>query len=71
MHNDNNWSIDIINRIIKAEKASYALNNYLKSKHFIKKNKVRFYTTIIKPTLIYGCEICKAVFNRSKKDDCS
>jgi len=44
--------------MIEAEKASFALVKYLKSKLFSsKRTKVHLYTTIIRPTLTYGCEV--------------
>lgn len=52
------------------ETALCDLNKYFKSKLISRRNEVSLYTAIIRPTLIYGCEICRAVFNRSKKGDC-
>jgi len=52
---NNDWAREIGVRIIKAERAAFALNKFLKSKVFSKKTKVRLYTAI-RPTLTYGCE---------------
>jgi len=54
---NNDWSIELNSRIIKAEKASFSLTKYLKSKLFSRKTKVNLYTAIIRPTLTYGCEV--------------
>jgi len=52
---NNDWSIELNSRIIKAEKASFSLIKYLKSKLFSRKTKIHLYTVIIRPTL--GCEV--------------
>lgn len=44
-------------RVAKAEKASFSLSKFLKSKVFSKKTKLRLYTAITIPTLTYGYEI--------------
>jgi hypothetical protein len=54
---NNDWSIELNSRIIKAEKASFSLTKYLKSKLFSRKTKVNLYTAIIRPTLTYGYEV--------------
>ncbi|KAF0762399.1 Reverse transcriptase domain-containing protein [Aphis craccivora] len=54
-------------RIIKAERATFALNKFLKSKVFSKKTKARIYTAIIRPTLTYGCEAWATTINTERK----
>ncbi|VVC44120.1 Reverse transcriptase domain [Cinara cedri] len=54
---NNDWFIELNSRIIKAEKASFLLIKYLKSKLFSRKIKVHLYTAISRPTLTYGCEV--------------
>ncbi|VVC31914.1 Reverse transcriptase domain [Cinara cedri] len=52
----------------KAEKASFSLTKYLKSKLFSRRTKVHlFYTTIIRPTLTYGCEVWPLTFKMEQK----
>lgn len=53
----NDWSREISARIAKAERASFALSKFFKSKALSKKTKLRLYTAIIRPTLTYGCEV--------------
>jgi hypothetical protein len=43
--------------IAKAERASFALSKFFKSKALSKKTKLRLYTEIIRPTLTYGCKV--------------
>lgn len=52
----NDWLREIGVRITKAESDSFALSKFLKSKLFSKKTIAKLYTTIIRPTLTYGCE---------------
>ncbi|VVC43813.1 HMG-I/HMG-Y, DNA-binding, conserved site [Cinara cedri] len=52
---NNDWSIELNRRNIKAEKASFSLTKYLKSKLFSRRTKVHLYMAIIRPTLKYGC----------------
>lgn len=56
----NDWSWDISVRIANAERASFALSIFLKSKALTKKKKLILYTAIIRPTLTYVCEIWTA-----------
>lgn len=43
---NNDWAKEIGVRIIKAERAAFAVNKFLKSKVFSKKTKARLYTAI-------------------------
>ncbi|KAL4132173.1 hypothetical protein QTP88_009380 [Uroleucon formosanum] len=54
-------------RLVKAERAAFALNKFLKSKVFSKKTKARLYTAIIRPILTYGCEAWTTTSNTEKK----
>ena len=63
----NDWSREIGIRITKAERAAFALNKFLKSKLFSKKTKIRLYTTIIRPTLTYGCEAWTTTSNTERR----
>lgn len=50
-------SREISARIAKAERASFALLKFFKSKALSKKTKLRLYTAIIRPALTYGGEV--------------
>jgi hypothetical protein len=63
----NYWSREIGIRIAKAERASFALSKFLKSKCFSKKTKTRLYTAIIRPTLTYGCEIWTTISTTERR----
>ncbi|VVC34371.1 Endonuclease/exonuclease/phosphatase,Reverse transcriptase domain [Cinara cedri] len=52
----NDWSQEIGLRIMKVEKASFALSKFFKSKMLSKKTKIRLYTVIVRVILTYGCE---------------
>ncbi|KAE9525796.1 hypothetical protein AGLY_014022 [Aphis glycines] len=64
---NNDWARGIGVRIVKAERAAFALNKFLKSKVFSKKTKERLYTAIIRPTLTYGCEAWTTTSNTERK----
>jgi len=64
---NNDWASEIDVRIIQAEGAALALNKFLKSKVFSKKTKARMYTSIIRPTLTYGCEAWTTTSNTERK----
>jgi hypothetical protein len=54
---NNDWSAEITSRLLKAERAFFALIKYFKSKLFSRGTKVRLYMSIVRPTLTYGCEV--------------
>jgi hypothetical protein len=56
LRKNNDWAREIGVKIIKAERVTFTLNKFLKSKVFSKKIKARLYITIIRPTLTYECE---------------
>jgi len=43
---NNDWSVEIVNQIHKAEKAYYALLKFFKSKLFSRRMKIRLYMAI-------------------------
>lgn len=49
-------------RITKAEGVCFGLLKFFMSKLFSKRTKARLYTSIIRPTLIYGCQVRAAVY---------
>jgi len=53
----NNWSIEVMNCMRKAERAYFALHKYFKSKVSSRGTRVRLYMPIIRPTVTYGCEV--------------
>jgi len=64
---NNDWVREIGVRIVKAERAAFVLNKFLKSKVFSKKTKARLYTAIIRLTLTYGCEAWTTTSNTERK----
>lgn len=48
--NNNDWSLEVLNRICKAEMAYFSLHTFFKSKLFFRKIKIvlRLYMTIIR-----------------------
>jgi len=64
---NNDWAREIGVRIIKAERAAFALNKFLKLKVFSKKTKARIYTAIIRLTLTYGCKAWTTTINMERK----
>ena len=67
MSKNNDWASEIGVRLVKAERAAFALNKFLKSKVFSKKTKARLYTAIIRPILTYGCEVWTTTNNTERK----
>jgi hypothetical protein len=65
--NKNDWSTEIISRILKAERAYFALHTFFKSKLFSRRTKIRLYMTTIKPMVTYGCEIWPTTIQLEKK----
>jgi len=55
---NNDCSVEIVNRIYRAEKAYYALLKFFKSKLFLRRTKLGLYMAVVRPTLTYGCEVC-------------
>jgi hypothetical protein len=53
---DNDFSIEIKQRIIMANKTSYELKKQLNSPHLKRQTKCVLHKTITGPTLIYGSE---------------
>ncbi|KAL4126110.1 hypothetical protein QTP88_010339 [Uroleucon formosanum] len=64
---NNDWAREIGVRLVKAERAAFALNKFLQSKVFSKKTKARLYTAIIRPILTYGCEAWTTTSNTERK----
>lgn len=56
INNENNMAQEIRHRLIKGNKALYALNNIFKSKLVNKNTKTLIYKTLIRPVITYGCE---------------
>jgi len=54
---NNDWNVEIINRIHKPKKAYYALLKFFKSKLFSRRTKLKLYMAVVRPTLTYGCEV--------------
>lgn len=52
-----NWSTERSNRMNKGERAYFALIKNFKSKLFSRYTKIRLYMAIVRPTVLYGCEI--------------
>lgn len=53
----NYWSWEIGVKIIKAERTSFALLQFSKSKILLNKTKIRLYTVTMRATSIHGCEV--------------
>jgi hypothetical protein len=47
---------EIRERIAKGNKAFYAYKAFFKSKLISRKSKLKLYWTVIRPTVVYGCE---------------
>jgi RNase P subunit RPR2 len=62
----NDWLNEIEVRIVKVERAAYAINKFLKSKFFSMKTKTKLYTTI-RSTLTYGCEAWTTTSTNEKR----
>jgi len=50
---------DIATRIRKAQIAFNALKQHLATNGIFKANKIRIFSTKVKPVLLYGCETCR------------
>lgn len=50
IRSNNNWSVEIVNYIHKAEKESYILLTFLKSKLFSAKSNLRLYMAVVSLT---------------------
>ncbi|KAI5717474.1 hypothetical protein M8J77_006391 [Diaphorina citri] len=48
---------EIKNRITKANRCYFSLNNIFRSKNVSQKSKIRIYQSVILPVLLYGCEV--------------
>jgi hypothetical protein len=53
---DNNFSAEMNNRIILANRCYFGMVNMLKAKNINRRYKVIVYKTLIKPVLMYGAE---------------
>ena len=53
---DNNVGDDIKDRLAAGNRALYSLRPLLKSKHLTNANKLKLYTVLIKPIVMFGCE---------------
>jgi hypothetical protein len=54
---NNDWSVEIVYCIHKAEKAYYVLLKFFKFKLFSRRMKLRLYMAVVRPTLTYSCEM--------------
>lgn len=64
---NNDWSIELSNRITKVEKVSFPLTIYLNSKLLSRRTKVHLYITIIRPTITFECKVWTLTLQMEKK----
>lgn len=58
---------EISTRLLKSSRCVGSLYKLLKCKSVSRSAKVRIYETVIRPTVLYGCELW--VYNRTNKKD--
>jgi hypothetical protein len=56
MNGNNTLEEEIRERISKGNKAFYANKTLFKSKLVSRKSKIKLYWSVIRPTVVYGCE---------------
>ena len=56
MTEDNKMSVEIQERIASGKRCYYSMQNMLKSKNVSRNTKIRIYTTILRPIVMYGSE---------------
>lgn len=64
---ENNESIEIMNRLSKGNKCYGAFSRLLKCKQISRQAKKRIYSTVIRPTVLYGSEIWALNKNSEKQ----
>ena len=64
---DNEMNTELKERIGTGSRCAYAFNSIMKSRNISRRTKVRVYNTVIRPTVLYGCETWTLTKERIRK----